>query len=185
MIRTSVGYAGGTKKDPTYYNLGDHSETIQIEYDPQIVSYKDLLEVFWASHNPVYPAYSNQYRSIIHYHNTEQKKLAEETLQTERARLGQKVHTEIVPFKEYYLAEDYHQKYYLRLNPEIAGEYKAIYPDENDFIASTAVARVNGYLGDNGTVDDLKENLDVLGLSGKAQETLLILVSSSAGYCSN
>jgi hypothetical protein len=90
-----------------------------------------------------------------------------------------------VPFKEYYLAEDYHQKYYLRLNLEIAGEYKAIYPDENDFIASTAVARVNGYLGDNGTVDDLKENLDVLGLSGKAQETLLILVSSSAGYCSN
>ncbi len=102
-----------------------------------------------------------------------------------KLNIGQKVHTEIVPFKEYYLAEDYHQKYYLRLNLEIAGEYKAIYPDENDFIASTAVARVNGYLGDNGTVDDLKENLDVLGLSGKAQETLLILVSSSAGYCSN
>ena len=185
MVRTSVGYAGGIKKDPTYHNLGDHSEAVQIEYDPRVLSYEDLLKVFWVSHSPEYPPYSGQYKSIIFYHNDKQKKLAEETLQAEQARLGQKVYTEIVPYTEYYLAEDYHQKFYLRYKQEIAGEYKLIYPDMSDFIASTSIARVNGYLGGNGTVDDVESNFDALGLSGTARDILRMLVSSSSGYCGN
>jgi len=52
VIRTRVGYAGGSTNNPTYYNLGDHSETVQIDYDPTRISYEELLEVFWDSHNP-------------------------------------------------------------------------------------------------------------------------------------
>lgn len=69
MIRTRVGYAGGSKENPTYYSLGDHSETIQIDYDPTQISYGQLLEVFWNSHNPTYEPWSRQYMSIIFYHS--------------------------------------------------------------------------------------------------------------------
>ena len=183
VLRTSVGYAGGTKKNPTYYNLGDHSETVQIEYDPEVITYQDLLSVFWASHTPVYPLYSNQYKSVIFYHNEEQRILAQKTLEVEEARIGQNIYTEIVPYTEYYLAEDYHQKYYLRLKPEIAGYYEAVYPDVKDFIASTAVARVNGYLGGYGDLENLKQYYQALGLSKESYETMLRLLAGANSYC--
>ena len=58
MASTQVGYAGGTTKNPTYYALGDQSETVQITYDPSRISYEELLEIFWKAHNPTAPAYS-------------------------------------------------------------------------------------------------------------------------------
>ena len=114
MIRTRVGYAGGTKENPTYRDLGDLSETIQIEYDPTQISYEELLDVFWSSHNPQQRPWSTQYKSMILYHTDEQKMLAMESKGREETRLKSKVSTEIVPFSAFYLAEGYHQKYRLR-----------------------------------------------------------------------
>jgi len=74
-----VGYAGGTKKNPTYHSLGDHSETIEIEFDPKKISYKELLDIFWESHEPTVRSFSRQYASFIFFHSEEQKKLAQET----------------------------------------------------------------------------------------------------------
>ncbi len=173
MIRTHVGYAGGSKENPKYYSLGDHSETIQIDYDPTRISYEKLLEVFWTSHSPVYESVSRQYMSIIFYHSEEQKKLAEETKANEESKLGRSIFTEIVPFTGFYLAEDYHQKYYLRREPALLEEYRTIYPDIEDFINSTAVARVNGYVGGYGELVTLEEELSSLGLSEKGGERLL------------
>ena len=79
VIRTRVGYTGGTTVDPTYHDLGDHSETIQIDYDPTQVSYQALLDVFWNSHNPTTRSWSRQYASAVFYHSDEQKKLAMES----------------------------------------------------------------------------------------------------------
>lgn len=183
VVRTSVGYAGGSRKNPTYYNLGDHSETVQIEYDPEITSYDDLLDVFWSSHNPTFPSYSGQYKSVIFYHDEEQRELAEETLKREEERLGTKIYTEIVPYTKFYLAENYHQKYYLRSKSLITEQYQAIYPDEADFIASTAVARVNGYLGGYGSREQLEEDAHALGLSGDSLELMRKLVAASGDYC--
>ncbi len=173
MIRTRVGYAGGSTENPTYYSLGDHSETIQIDYDPTQISYRQLLEVFWNSHNPIYEPWSRQYMSIIFYHSEEQKRLAIETKESEEARLGKHIFTEIVPFSEFYLAEDYHQKYYLRQEPALMVEFSAIYPATEDFIASTAVARVNGYVGGYGELATLEERLGLLGLSEAGIKRLL------------
>lgn len=114
MVRTRVGYAGGTTQGPTYRSLGDHSETIQIDYDPTEISYAELLDVFWDSHNPAYPDHSRQYMSIVFYHDEVQKRLAMETKARQEVRAGSQVFTEIVPYTEFYLAEDYHQKYRLR-----------------------------------------------------------------------
>jgi peptide-methionine (S)-S-oxide reductase len=178
VVRTRVGYAGGMQKDPTYYKLGDHTETIQIDYDPTQISYEDLLAIFWDSHNPANPPFSRQYKSIIFYHNAEQKRLALETKARVEAELNASVLTEIIPASAFYLAEAYHQKYYLQDVPQFKQEFGAIYPDTNDFIASTSAARVNGYLGGNGTVAALQTEVESFGLSPQAEQKLLDIVSS-------
>lgn len=173
MIRTRVGYAGGTKENPTYRSLGNHAETIQIDFDPTLVSYEELLDVFWDSHSPTSRPWSQQYASIIFYHDEEQQRLAQETRDREAARRGVPIFTEIVPFSEFYLAEGYHQKYRLQQAGDLLDEFRAIYPDDADFVNSTAAARVNGYLGGYGTLEALQAEFEGLGLSPAAQEALL------------
>lgn len=173
MARTRVGYAGGLKARPTYYDLGDHSETIQIDYDPEQIGYAELLEVFWQSHSPGVPSLRRQYASVIFYHNEEQKRLAEESRAREEARLGRKRYTDIVPFAAFYLAEGYHQKYLLQSSPQLMAEFSAMFPDLNDLVNSTAAARVNGYLGSHGDLAQLQDELDSLGLSEEARRSLL------------
>ncbi len=160
-----VGYAGGSKENPIYTSLGNHTETIRIEYDPSVISYKELLDVFWYSHHPAIPSFSRQYMSIVFYHNEEQLKLAEASRNELKAGTGLEIFTEIIPASDFYPAEDYHQKYYLQQLDELADEYLEIYPDIDDFVKSTAVARANGYAGGYGTPDTLKEEIDKLGLS--------------------
>jgi len=111
--------------------------------------------------------------SIIFYHNEEQRTLAIESKQRQEEKLGHTIVTEIIPFAEFYLAEDYHQKYYLTSESDLVNELRDIYPDIHDFIASTAVARLNGYVGGYGTQETLEENLDSLGLSEAGRIRLL------------
>ncbi len=173
MVRTRVGYAGGEKENPTYYSLGGHSETIQIDYDPSKITYEQLLEVFWDSHTPSVASHSTQYRNVVFYHNEEQRELAVESKKQYAEKTGADIYTEILPFTGFHLAEDYHQKYYLQHESDIYRELRQIYPDIEDFINSTAVARLNGYAGVYGTEEELKNGLDDLGLSEKAEERLL------------
>ena len=133
MVRTRVGYAGGKKKNPTYHDLGDHTETIQMDYDPAVISYEELLDVFWDSHNAAVPSWSRQYMSIIFTHDDEQKRLAAESRDREAAKTKSTIVTEIRPAGEFFLAEDYHQKYLLRSERDILREFTAIYPSETGF----------------------------------------------------
>ncbi len=122
---TSVGYTGGTSKDPTYKevcsgNTG-HAESVEVEYDPSKVSYDELLTVFWENHNPTTlnrqgPDVGTQYRSAIFYHTPEQKAAAEaskERLQ-KSGRYSRPVVTQITPATQFYQAEEYHQRYFER-----------------------------------------------------------------------
>ena len=178
MVRTRVGYAGGTTANPTYRSLGDHSETIQIDYDPTRISYEELLELFWASHNPATRPRSRQYASIIFYHDDEQKRLAIETRDQQAARNGGLSYTEILPMSDFFLAEAYHQKYRLQQVPDLMAEFRAIYPNEVGFVNSTAAARVNGYLGGHGTQAALQTELHDLGLSPAGEAKLTEIVSA-------
>ncbi len=181
MVRTRVGYAGGTKKNPTYHDLGDHSETVQMDYDPAVISYERLLDVFWDSHDPASAPWSKQYASIIFYHNDEQKKLAIESMRREEAMIKSKIVTVILPYKDFYLAEDYHQKYALRFEPELLKELSAMYPANRDLVNSTAAARINGFLDGYGTLADLQEQLPGFGLSPKAGNLLINDVKKRPG----
>jgi peptide-methionine (S)-S-oxide reductase len=117
------GYSGGSVKNPTYEDVctgtTGHAEALQITFDPAQISYQDLLEVFWQTHDPTTlnrqgNDYGTQYRSVIFYHSDEQKALADafkKKLDASGA-FDQPIVTEIVAFRDFYPAEDYHQNYY-------------------------------------------------------------------------
>jgi peptide-methionine (S)-S-oxide reductase len=122
VLNTAVGYAGGHLQNPTYEDVctdrTGHAEVVQVDYDPNQVSYEELLEVFWSCHDPTQlnrqgPDVGTQYRSVIFYHDPEQKAEAEES----KARLGSLGRyrrpnvTEIVPAGPFFRAEEYHQRY--------------------------------------------------------------------------
>ena len=176
MVRTRVGYAGSTKLNPTYRDLGDHSETIQIDYDPTRISYSELLDIFWTSHRCDQPAYSLQYASKILYGNEEQRRLAEETKAQREAALNTQLHTAIEPLREFYWAEDYHQKYRLQGATQLSAELHDIYPDIEGFVNSTLAARLNGYLGGAGTRQQLEAELPSYGLSEESEALLKRIV---------
>lgn len=173
VIRTQVGYAGGTKKNPTYHSLGDHSETIEIEFDPGKVSYEKLLDIFWESHEPTAQPFSRQYASFIFFHTDEQKRKAQESKKQVEGKKGKKLFTEIVKDGTFYPAEDYHQKYYLRRYEALVKELSVLYAGQGDFTKSTAAARVNGYLGGNGNLDQLAQQLKDIGLSAEARDRIV------------
>lgn len=171
-----MGYSGGTKKDPTYHSLGDHSETIQVDFDPSQISYEKLLEVFWAGHDPTSRSWSRQYRAAVFFHNDAQGVLAIETRDREAAKRKSKIFTEILPYTAFFLAEGYHQKYSLRQKPDLMREFTAMYPKDGDFIGSTAAARVNGYVAGYGTYATLLTEISGFGLSPEGNKKLLDLV---------
>jgi peptide-methionine (S)-S-oxide reductase len=111
--------------------------------------------------------------SAIFFHNDEQKRLALETRDSETTKVKGAIVTEIVPSTEFYVAEAYHQKYYLQQVPELIREFRAIYPVAQDFTNSTAAARVNGYVGGYGSSEVLKTEIDSLGLSPGGKKRLL------------
>ncbi len=119
-----------------------------------------------------------QYKSAIYYHDEEQKRLALESKARLEAELNETIFTEILPYSRFYLAEDYHQKYYLRNVADLRKEMTAIYPDINDFVNSTAVARVNGYVGGKRDIEILRQEIDGYGLSPAAKQRLLEMAAS-------
>lgn len=123
VISTSVGYMGGHFANPCYLDvcarITGHAEVVQVQYDPNIVSYDQLLQVFWKIHDPTSlnrqgPDRGEQYRSVIFYHTPEQEKVARQSkLQQQRSDQYQKdIVTQIQPASDYYLAEEEHQHYF-------------------------------------------------------------------------
>jgi len=121
--KVESGYCGGTVPNPTYYQVceGDtgHAEVVQLTFDPRVVSFKDILKVFFTIHDPTTlnrqgADVGTQYRSAIFYHNQEQKVVAEETIKelTAEKIWDNPIVTEIAPLDVFYVAEDYHQEYF-------------------------------------------------------------------------
>ncbi len=123
VVSTAVGYMGGTLENPTYEDVctdrTGHAEVVEVLYDPSVVSYDDLLEVFWKIHDPTTsnrqgPDYGTQYRSVIFYHTPEQEAAArasKDRLQRS-GRYKRDIVTQIEPAAQFYRAEEYHQQYF-------------------------------------------------------------------------
>jgi len=122
VLITAVGYEGGVTENPTYKEVctdrTGHAEVVQVEFDPSVVSYDVLLEVFWANHNPTQvnrqgPDFGTQYRTVIFFHSPEQQVAAEASKKrlSESGKFSRPIATEIVPAQTFYRAEEYHQQY--------------------------------------------------------------------------
>jgi peptide-methionine (S)-S-oxide reductase len=123
VVSTSVGYMGGHFPNPIYLDvcarITGHAEVVQVEYDPDLIAYSDLLEVFWAMHDPTSlnrqgPDKGDQYRSVIFYHTPLQAEIAQESKERLQAagKYDRDIVTAIAPASDYWLAEEYHQQYY-------------------------------------------------------------------------
>jgi peptide-methionine (S)-S-oxide reductase len=123
VLSTAVGYAGGTKDNPSYEDVctdeTGHAEVVEVEFDPAQIGYDKLLDVFWSNHNPTTlnrqgPDVGTQYRSVIFYHSPEQKAAAESSKQkiaTSGPFAGRPIVTQIEPAPKFWRAEEYHQSY--------------------------------------------------------------------------
>src|ERR1700739_2639742 len=120
VTSTSVGYAGGTKENPSYEDVCSdetgHAEVVQVEFDPAQIVYDQLLDVFWSNHNPTTlnrqgPDVGRQYRSVIFYHSPEQKAAAERSKVDQSGRFNRPIVTRIELAPKFWRAEEYHQRY--------------------------------------------------------------------------
>ncbi len=175
VIRTRVGYAGGTTEHPTYRNIGDHAEAAQLDFDASVISYEELLQHFFAAraHTAPYHAGAGQYRSLILVSNDEQRQKAEEAIKAHAGEGGHALLDQLVqPLGGFTLAEDYHQKYYLQGERLLYAELLDRFALFSDFVDSTVVARVNGYLAGWGTSAQLEREIESYGLSETATSIL-------------
>jgi methionine-S-sulfoxide reductase len=123
VVDVQVGYSGGMTTNPTYREVCSHTtghaEVAQVTFDPDVVSFDQLLEVFWAMHDPTQvnrqgPDIGDQYRSAIFTDSDEQRRIAEESKQRAQAKFSKPIATEIRPLTQFWPAEDYHQDYYAK-----------------------------------------------------------------------
>jgi len=157
---------------PNYGNLGDHTETVQVDYDPRRMTYTQLLDLFWESHQPSRQSWSRQYRNAIFFHNEEQRLQASASRAAVAQKIGRDIKTEVAPLRTFTMAEDYHQKYTLKRDQVLRNEMIRIYPNPTDFVNSTAVSRLNGYAGGYGSDEQLAREIESLGLSAGGKKRL-------------
>ena len=144
--------------------MGDHTEALQIDFDPSQISYEEIINLVWQGHNPTYPAWSKQYMSAIWYENEAQLEVINATKEAVAKRHSSEIATPILPLETFYIAEDYHQKYSLQKHRHLMKSFNAMYPDFKGFIDSTAAARLNGFVSGRGAEALLNEEVDGYGI---------------------
>lgn len=168
VLRTRVGYSGGTQKNPDYHDLKDHSETVHIQFDPSVISYPQLLRAFWANHEYATPI-DKQYKSAVFYNNETQKAEAEASVKEVAAKKlgnpayhGKKILTVIEPATLFYVAELFHQKYFLQCNGKLFKELQkqGVYIRVEDVTSDRMSASLNGFLAGHGTMGALMAEVD-------------------------
>lgn len=152
--------------------MGDHTESIQIDFDPAVLPYERLLDLFWSLHSPCSRSYGTQYRNALFTHGEAQEKAALASKAARAEAMGGRIHTAVEPMPEFWPAEDYHQKYYLRGEQALAAEAIALHPDARAFMNSTAAMRLNAWIAGEGSRAQIERDLPRLGLSESTVESL-------------
>lgn len=171
VVRTEVGYAGGERSRPTYEALGEHIETVRVVYDPERVGYRELLRLFWASHDPAREPPKRQYASAIFLADGEQRRAAEASRARWEARSGRSAATELIELDRFWTAEGYHQKYRLRQHPKLLDAVRRRRPTGRSLVDSTVAARLNGLVAGHGA-GRLEEEIDLYGLDADEERYL-------------
>ncbi|XP_055377996.1 peptide methionine sulfoxide reductase-like isoform X2 [Condylostylus longicornis] len=188
VLRTTVGYSGGTTENPTYRNIGDHTEVLVIDYDPTKVNYNKLLHLFWNNHEyGLCTKIKKQYASIIFYHDDAQKKIAEESrIKEQKLRVKEVIRTEIVPAGTFYPAENYHQKYRLQGHKDLMKSL-GMHSESTELLQRSYVAtKLNGYVVGLGGEKQFLSEVDTMNLTPSQIEYIRYYIEKNEGqglYC--
>jgi len=145
VVRTRVGYAGGTDPDPTYHSLGDHSEAVQIDYDPDDCSFRDLLAIAFENHDHRHQPGKIQYQNILFTETPRQRETLGAFL-ADRGLEPDDLATRIEERSRFHSAESYHQKYNLKGKRWVANAFEEAGYDEQDIRDSPAAAKLNAHV---------------------------------------
>lgn len=170
VIRTRVGYAGGTRKNPTYRSLGDHTECLQVDFQPDRLSDRELLEVFWERHDPTRQSPSRQYMNVVLLHYERQREAMRQLIRDRDYDGLRDVATRVESLEKFYRAEAYHQKYYLRQDDALSTVVDG-WSDRRitDFPGSMLLnAMAAGHLGSRTVLERSRD----LGLSSEFTESI-------------
>ncbi|XP_016931961.1 peptide methionine sulfoxide reductase isoform X1 [Drosophila suzukii] len=185
VLRTTVGYAGGSSDLPTYRKMGDHTEVLEIDYDPTVVSFKELLELFWNNHEyGLTTPIKRQYASMILYHDEEQKQVAlASKLEEQERRAPEVITTEIASKENFFPAEAYHQKYRLQGHKDLASSLN-LTPKllQTSYVAT----KLNGYLAGVGGIEQFRAESETMGLTPTQRQYCNYHVEQNEGqglYC--
>lgn len=175
VIRTRVGYGGGTTSDPTYRNMGDHTETVEVVYDPGVISFSDILNAFWDNHNPfnINDYKGRQYLSLLLYRGDGQLKAIHQVLARRGEQGKGRPDTEIAPLTAWYPAEDRHQKYYLKRHPDAIEQLSPLYPTHEELVSSTLAARLNGLAKGYTSLERIQKEIHTWPLAEEERSLLL------------
>ncbi|WP_374121453.1 peptide-methionine (S)-S-oxide reductase MsrA [Paenibacillus sp. LHD-117] len=180
VVRTRVGYAGGSSLNPTYRELGNHTETLQVEFDETILTYEHILRTFWDNHNPYNTnGYKGrQYQSLLFYHDDSQKVAIDAELRR-RSDMGLgRPDTEIIPYAGFYSAEERHQKYYVKRYPNAVATLESLFPSRPEGWADTTIAaRLNGLAKGYTNLERLKTEIASWPLPEADRDDLLASIS--------
>ncbi|CAE7577983.1 MSRA5, partial [Symbiodinium sp. KB8] len=187
---------GSKVKGVTYRSMGDHTETVAVEFDPSVLSYEDLLAWFWTSHNPRGAQRSRQYMKALFTLGDDQAAVAAKSVKAVTQAVGAKPTTVVTPLTTFFVAEDYHQKYYLRNRSRVVAA--AGLTTDEVLLKSTLAARLCGFVGGHGDqalVDEvaaehglpedvasaLKANLPEAASAAPTLETATAAAAAAAG----
>ncbi|PSQ19680.1 peptide methionine sulfoxide reductase [Halobacteriales archaeon QS_8_69_26] len=144
VVRTRVGYAGGTKRNPSYHALGDHTEVLQVDFDPDELTYRDVIDRVFRAHDPNRNARKPQYQNVVLAATDDQAATLESYLDDRGLDAGS-IATRVETLSRFYPAEDYHQKHGLRAESPILDAFRAAGYDDEDLRESPAAAKLNGH----------------------------------------
>ncbi|WP_044879353.1 peptide-methionine (S)-S-oxide reductase MsrA [Paenibacillus sp. IHBB 10380] len=178
VVRTRVGYAGGTSLNPTYHQIGDHTETIEIDFDPEIITLEEILDVFWSNHNPINinDYKGRQYRSLLLYHDDFQQEIIHHVIKKRQEQKKGAPATEIAPYSVFTVAEDRHQKYYLKRYPNAIEKLTILYPSQEDLVSSTLAARLNGLAKGYINLEHITNEMGEWTISSSHREMMIDLI---------
>ena len=166
---------------PTYRNMGDHTEAVAIDFDPAVISYRQILDQIWNSHDATRNYGGVQYRHVIWYLNDEQKQQIDQSRDAISKRLDlpiSKIVTDIEPAVEFTYAEDYHQKYSLRAQRDLIADLEGLFDDYIAFTDSATMSRLNGWFGERQTnrVDQFRDQIVEWELPDLINQRLITLL---------
>lgn len=173
VLRTRVGYAGGTTANPVYRKMGDHTETVQIDFDPTELAYEEVLRHFWDNHYPNRDEYKGrQYISLLRFHSTQQQSTIARIKEEMENKLGEKIETDIGRYDHFTLAEERHQKYYLKRYPRILEQLAPHYSNIEELRDSIFAARLNGFAKGFGSREKLMAEIAEWNISKPSRNGL-------------